>query len=97
MASNTFFQEIDSLHSELERMDKSARLEQLAIEKIRLNRLVNQFAQYLSVKGGFANDNERAYASKLLEMINAVDAEGAKVANDLAKDAFKDMLKTLMR
>lgn len=93
----TIFQEIDSLHSELERMDKSARLERLAIEKIRLNRLANQFAQYLSVKGGFANDNERAYASKLLEMINAVDAEGAKVANDLAKDAFKDMLKTLMR
>lgn len=97
MASNTIFQEIDNLHSEWEKMDKSSKLGWLTGEKIRLNMLAKQFAQYLSFRGGFANDNERAYASKLLEMINTVDAEGAKVANDLAKDAFKDMLKTLMR
>lgn len=93
---NTIFQEIDSLHTEWERMDKSAKLGWLTGEKIRLNRLANQFAQYISIRGGFANDVERVYASRLLEMINAVDSEGAKVANDLAKDAFKDMM-SLMR
>lgn len=81
MTSNNIFQEIESLHSELERMDKSAKLGWLAGEKMRLNRLTNQFA----------------YASRLLEMINAVDTEGAKVANDVAKDAIKDMMKSLMR
>lgn len=93
----TIFKEIDSLHSEWERMDKSARLERLAIEKIRLNRLANQFAQYLSVKGGFANDVERAYANRLLEMINMVDAEGAKVTNDIAREVFKEAMKSLMK
>ncbi len=92
----TIFQEIDNLHSEWERMDKSAKLGWLMGEKIRLNRLANQFAQYLSIRGGFANDVERAYASRLLEMINAVNSEGAKVANDLAKDTLKDMMKSLM-
>lgn len=92
----TIFQEIDNLHSEWERMDKSAKLGWLTGEKIRLNRLANQFAQYLSIRGGFANDVERAYASRLLEMINAVNSEGAKVANDLAKDTLKDMMKSLM-
>ena len=66
-------------------------------EKMRLNRLANQFAQYLSIRGGFANDVERAYANRLLEMINAVDTEGSKVANDLAKEAFKEFVKSLMK
>lgn len=97
MANKNIFQEIESLHSELERIDKSAKLGWLAGEKMRLNRLTNQFVRYLSISGGFADDVEWAYASRLLEMINAVDTEGAKVANDLAKDAFKDMMKSLMR
>lgn len=79
-------------------MDKSAKLGWLTGMKMRLNGFANQFAQYISFRGGFANDNERASASKLLEMINDVDAEGAKVVNDLAKDAFfKEMIKSLMR
>lgn len=69
----------------------------LAGQKMRLNSLARQFAQYLSLRGGFANDNERDYANRLLEMINMVDAEGAKAANDLAKDVFRDMMKSLMR
>ena len=34
------------------------------------------------------NDSERAYARKLLDMINSVDAEGSKVMDDLRNDAF---------
>lgn len=92
MMPNNIFQEIDNLHSELERMDRSARLVWLTGEKIRLNRLVNQFAQYICIRGGSANDVERAYANRLLEMINAVDAEGAKVVSDLSKDTLKNMM-----
>ena len=78
-------------------MDKSAKLCWLTGEKMRLNRLANPFAQYISIRGGFANDDERVYASILLEMINAVDAEGAKVAINLAKDAFKELVKGMMK
>lgn len=94
---DNIFQEIDSLYSEWERMDKSAKLGWLAGEKIRLNILANQFARYISVGGGFANDNERAYAKKLLEMIDMVDAEGTRLTNNLANDAFKEIVKRLMR
>lgn len=95
--SNYIFQEIDNLHSELERMDKSAKLSWLVGERMRLNRLANQFAQYIAVRGGFANNVERAYASRLLDMINMVDAKGAKEANDLAKNAFKELGKRMMK
>ena len=78
-------------------MDKSFKLGWLSGEKMRLNGVAKQFARYISIRGGFANDVERAYARKLLEMINMVDAEGAKGANDLAKDAFKKMMKSLLR
>lgn len=95
--SYTDFSEIDRLHSEWSRMEKAAKMGWLIGEKIRLNRLANQFAQYIAINGGFANDNERAYARKLLEMINAVDDEGAKAANELANDTFKEIIKNLMR
>ena len=91
------FQEIDSLHSEWERLDKSAKLGWLTGEKMRLNRLANQFAQSVSVRGGFANDEEKAYASRLLEMISALNAEGSKVANDLVKDTFKELVKSMIK
>ncbi len=95
--ANNIFQEIDSLHSELERMDKSAKLGWLVGERMRLNRLANQFAQYIAVRGGFTNNVERAYASRLLDMINMVDAEGAKKANDLANDAIKEIAKMMIK
>ena len=43
------------------------------------------------------NDSERVYARKLLELINSVDAEGSKVMDDLRNDAFKDMIKSIMK
>ena len=93
----TDFSEIDNLHSEWSRTEKSAKMGWLIGEKIRLNRLANQFAQYIAIKGGLMNDSERAYARKLLEMINSVDAEGSKVMDDLGNDAFKEIIKSIMK
>ena len=79
------------------RMEKAARLGWLSGEKARLTRLANQFSQYIYAKGGLMSDSERAYARKLLDMINSVDAEGSKVMDDLRNDAFKDMIKSIMK
>ena len=43
------------------------------------------------------SDSERAYARKLLDMINSVDAEGSKVMDELRNDAFKELIKSIMR
>lgn len=97
MNFNKCIQEIDNLHSAWSQMEKSAKLGWLTGEKMRLNRLANQFAQYIQIKGGFLNDNERDYARKLLAMIQEVDCEGSKVANDLVNDAFKDIIKGFLK
>ena len=95
--SNTDFSEIDRLHSEWSRMEKAARLRWLSGEKARLTGLANQFSQYIYAKGGLMSDSERAYARKLLDMINSVDAEGSKVMDELRNDAFKEIIKGLMK
>lgn len=94
---NTDFSEIDNLHSEWTRMERIARLGWLSGEKARLTGLANQFSLYIYAKGGIMNDSERAYARKLLEMINSVDAEGSEVMDELRNDAFKGIIKSLMR
>ncbi len=94
---NTDFSEIDNLHSEWSGMEKAARLGWLSREKARLTGLANQFSLYIYAKGGLMNDSERAYAHKLLDMINSVDAEGSKVMDELRNDAFKEIIKGLMR
>ena len=66
-------------------------------EWIRLNGLANQSAQYIRINGGFSNDNERAYASKLLEMIQFADAEGSKTIHDLRDEVLKEYAKVLMK
>ena len=93
----TDFSEIDNLHSEWSRMEKAAKMGWLIGEKIRLNRLANQFAQYIAINGGLMNDSERAYARKLLDIFNSVDAEGSKVMDDLRNDAFKEIVKSIMK
>ena len=95
--SYTDFSEIDNLYSEWSRMEKAARLGWLSGEKERLTGLANQFSLYIYAKGGIMNDPERAYARKLLEMINSVDAEGSKVMDDLRNDAFKEIVKSIMK
>ena len=93
----TIFQEIDNLHSEWSRMEKAARLGWLSGEKVRLTGLANQFSQYIYAKGGLMNDSESTYARKLLDMINSVEAEGSKAMDDLRNDAFKEIVKSIMK
>jgi len=93
----TDFYEIDRLHSEWSRMEKAARLGWLSGERARLTGLVNRFSLYIYAKGGIMNDSERVYARKLLDMISSVDAEGSKVMDDLRNDAFKEIIKSLMK
>lgn len=66
-------------------------------ERIRLNVLANQLAQYIRINGGFSNDNERAYARKLLEMIQSADAEGSKTIHELRGEVLKELAKVLMK
>ncbi len=91
------FSGIDNLHSEWSRREKAARLGWLSGEKARLTGLTNQFSQYIYANGGLMNDLERAYARKLLDMINSVEAEGSKVMDDLRNDAFKEIVKSIMK
>lgn len=93
----TDFSEIDNLHSEWSRMEKAAWLGWLSGEQARLTGLANQFSLYIYTKGGIMNDSERAYARKLLEMINSVDSEGSKVMDDLRNEAFKEIIKSIMK
>ena len=96
LSMTNLFDEISSLHSEWTRLDRATRLGWLAGEKVRLNALANQFARYISVRGGFSNDAEKAYARKLLEMIQAVDTEGAKTVNELRNEAIKELAQHLI-
>lgn len=91
------FEEIERLHSEWTMMDKTARLEWLTGERMRLNRLLNQMAQYVYARGGFLNNMEKAYAQKLLEMLQSVEIEGAKISNELKNEALKDLTKALLK
>ncbi len=91
------FSEIERLHSEWSRMQKAAKLGWLSGEKARLIGLANQFSQYIYTKGGLMSDSERSYARKLLDMINSVEAEGSKVMDELRNDAFKEIIKSLMK
>ena len=43
------------------------------------------------------NDSERAYARKLHDMINSVEAEGSKLMDALRNDAFKEIVKSIMK
>ena len=78
-------------------MDKTARLGWLTGERMRLNRLLNQMAQYVYARGGFLNNMEKAYAQKLLDMLQSVEIEGAKVSNELKNEALKDLTKALLK
>lgn len=95
--NNIIFEEIDRLHSEWSTKDKTARLGWLIGEKMRLSKLLNQLAQYVYIRGGEMNNIEKAYAQKLIEMLQSVDAEGTKVGNELVNDALKELSKALMK
>ena len=78
-------------------MEKAARLGWLSGERARLTGLANQFSLYIRTKGGLMNDSERAYARKLHDMINSVEAEGSKLMDALRNDAFKEIVKSIMK
>ena len=91
---NTDFSEIERLHSEWSRMDKVARLVYLKGQWERLNQMAYQYGMYLKNRTRITQA-ERQYAQYLVDMINSVDAEGAKVMNDLRIDALKEIFKRL--
>lgn len=96
MIHSNLFQEIDAMRSQWSSMDKGSRLGWLISERLRLNRLANQLELYVRPSGGLVNDAERTYARELLEMIKAVDAEGAKSVNELRNEAIKELAKYLV-
>lgn len=54
-------------------------------------------AQYVYARGGFLNNIEKAYAQKLLEMLQSVEIEGAKISNELKNDVWKELAKALLK
>ena len=78
-------------------MDKSSRLGWLMGKTMRLNVLANHWAQHVWASGGFLNEAEMAYARELLEMIHAVEAEGATMKNGIRNEAVKELAKPLIR
>lgn len=91
---NIDFSEIERLHSEWSRMDKMARLAYLKGQWDSLNQMAYQYGMYLKNRTSITQA-ERQYAQYLVDMINSVDAEGAKVMNELRNDALKEIFKQL--
>lgn len=91
------FTDIERMHAEWSKTDKAAKIAWLIKERMRLNGLANQMAQHVSANGGFMNEAERAEARLLLDMIQSVDAEGRKVFGDIQNDAFKEIVKELIK
>lgn len=94
--SPSIYQEIDALHTEWSKMDKSTRLGWLMREKIRISGLINQLARYVQINGGFLNETEKAYACKLLDMYQTVDAEGAKTVHELGTEALNELARFII-
>lgn len=97
MVPTNIFEEIANLHAEWSRMDKSTKLGWMIGERMWLGGLADRLAQHVRAAGGFVNDAEREYARELLEMMQAVEAEGAKTANELRNEAITELAKLLMR
>lgn len=89
---NIDFSEIERLHSEWSRMDKMARLAYLKGQWDSLNQIAYQYGMYLKNRTS-TTQTERQYAQYLVDMINSVDAEGAKVMNEFRNDALKEIFK----
>ena len=86
-------QTIDHLHSQCTMMDKAAKLVWLKQQQKQLNALASQMSYNISLRGGRMTDAEKQYSKKLLEMIDAVNSEGAKVSNEFRGDLLKGFLK----
>ena len=91
---NPNFTEIERLYSEWSKMDKVARLAYLKGQWDSLNQMAYQYGMYLKNRTSITQA-ERQYAQYLVDMINSVDAEGAKVMNELRNDALIVIVKRL--
>lgn len=87
---------IDQMYSEWSKMDKASRMGYLIGQKIRLNTIANQMAAAVRARGGYMTPEEREQATKLLEMIEAVNREGQKTQQELAGEGIKELLKLMM-
>ncbi len=85
-------QTIDQLHSKWSMMDKAAKLVWLKQQQNQLNALASQMSYNISLRGGRMTDSEKQYARKLLEMMDAVNAEGTKVSNEFRNELLKVFL-----
>lgn len=85
---------IDQLHSQWSMLNKAAKLIWLKQQKNQLNALASQMSYDIRLRGGRMTDVEKQYVSKLLEMIDAVNAEGVKVSNEFRFDLLKEVLKS---
>ena len=77
-------------------MNKLSSLGYLKGQKDSLNQMAYRYGLYLKSRTA-TTQAERQYAQYLVDMINSVDAEGAKSMNDLANDAFKELAKRSMK
>lgn len=96
MTQQNIFQEIETLHSQWSLGEKVGRLAFLKGEWNRLNMLAGQLALYFKRKGGTTQE-ERKSAEHLLEMIYSVETEGQQLQREVSNDAFKELIKILMR
>ena len=87
---------IDQLHSEWSKMDKASRMGYLIGQKIRLNTIANKMAATVRARGGYMTPEEREQATKLLEMIDAINRDGQKTQQELAGEGIKELLKLMM-
>lgn len=86
-------QTIEQLHSQWSMVDKAAKLVWLKQQQNQLNALASQLSHTISLRGGMMMDADKQYAHKLLEMIDAVNAEGDKVSVEFRNDLIKEFLK----
>ena len=87
------FEEIDRIHSCSSIMDKIARMAYLNDEKKRLDDMAYQYGFYLQSKGGFITEEERTRAVYLVEMIDAVQAEGEKLNSEFSNEWWNEWRK----
>ena len=84
-------QTIDQLHSEWSMMDKTAKLLWLKQQQNQLYAMADQMAKSIRM-----TEAEKTEAKKLLEMIDAVNAEGIKETNEIRNDILKKLAKGII-
>lgn len=90
---NQTIQAIDQPHFHWSMMNKATKLVWLRQQQNQLNALAGQLSYSINLRKGRMTDAEKQYAHKLLEMIDAVNAEGAKVSNEFRTDLLKESIK----